>query len=249
MHRFYLPPDRCHDSTLILSEGEAHHALHVLRLRVGDRVIVVDGEGRECLCEIRAVDRHRAALAVLQRQAFSPLPCQLTLLQAVPKGKTMDWIIEKATELGVRRVVPIQSERSVPQWGAEALPKKTAKWRLTAIEAMKQCGSAWLPQVDAAVTPRGFLARGEPFDLMLVASLQPDAQHLRAVLTAFEKEHRRRPHTVAVWIGPEGDFTPAELHTIKAAGAWPMTLGPLVLRTETAATCALAVLNYELQHL
>lgn len=248
MHRFYLPPAECQDSTLILPESEAHHALDVLRLRPGDRVIVVDGEGRESLCEIRQADRRRATLAVLQRHAFPPLPCQVTLLQAVPKGKTMDWIVEKATELGVRRIVPLQSERSVPQLAADALPRKTEKWRLTAIEAMKQCGSAWLPQVEAASTPRDFLGRGESFDLMLVASLQPDARHLRELLAAFEKEQQRRPQSVAVWIGPEGDFTPAELHTIKTAGAWPITLGPLVLRTETAATYALAVLNYELQH-
>jgi 16S rRNA (uracil1498-N3)-methyltransferase len=247
MHRFYLPPSACQDSTLTLSERDAHHAVEVLRLRRGERVVVLDGAGREFLCEVRAVERRAVTLAVTQQNPIPPLPYQVTLLQAVPKGKTMDLIVEKATELGAHRIVPILSERTVAQVPAEAAAAKLEKWQTTAIEAIKQCGSAWLPRVEAPLTPAAFLARGERFDLQFIASLQPDGRHPREHFQNFVAERQALPKCLALWIGPEGDFTPAELNTIKAAGAMPITLGPLVLRSETAAIYALAVVSYELQ--
>ena len=109
MHRFYLPPSVCQNSSLTLSEREAHHALDVLRVRRGERVVVLDGAGHEFLCEVREIERRAATLAVLQKNPIAPLPYQLTLLQAITKGKTMDLIVEKATELGAHRIVPILS--------------------------------------------------------------------------------------------------------------------------------------------
>jgi 16S rRNA (uracil1498-N3)-methyltransferase len=124
---------------------------------------------------------------------------------------------------------------------------KAEKWRLTAIEAGKQCGSAWLPQVDAPVTPKEFLARGEKYELPLIASLQNDRRHPREYFETFQEENGRLPKSICVWVGPEGDFTPAEMSAAKSAGALPITLGRLVLRSETAAVYCLSVLNYELQ--
>lgn len=246
MHRFYLPPAACQDSTLTLSARDTHHAVDVLRMRPGQRVVVLDGAGHELLCEARGVERHAVRLTVHQRSFIPPLPYQVTLLQAVPKGRTMDLIVEKATELGAHRIVPILSERTVSQVPAESAAGKVEKWRRTAIEAIKQCGSAWLPRVETPVTPAAFLTRGEQFDLQLIASLQPDGRHPREHVQDFLSERKALPATVAVWIGPEGDFTPAELNRIKAAGARPITLGSLVLRSETAAIYALSVISYEL---
>jgi len=137
--------------------------------------------------------------------------------------------------------------RETPSSVADNASAKAEKWRLTAIEAIKQSGSPWLPQVEAPVTPREYLARGEKFELALIGSLQNDARHPREYFRAAFNERKRMPDTVGIWIGPEGDFTPAELIAAKAAGALPITLGRLVLRTETAATYALSILNYELQ--
>src|SRR2546428_9531668 len=100
MHRFYLPPSECQGSQLTLSEQEAHHALHVLRLRAGERVVVLDGAGHELLCEVREAARDTVQLAVKQKNYIPPLPYQITLVQAVPKGKIIETIIQKATELG-----------------------------------------------------------------------------------------------------------------------------------------------------
>lgn len=247
MHRFFCPPGLAQGSTIKLTDGEAHHALHVLRVRANDRVIVLDGAGHELLCDVERIERDSVALNVLQRNSTPPLPCRITLAQAVTRAKTMDLIVQKATELGAHRIVPIISERSVSQIDDESAAGKLEKWRTTMIEAVKQCGSPWLPEIEAPQAPHKFLAGGERFDLSLVASLQGDAVHPRRYFQAFQAEHHALPKSVRVWVGPEGDFTPAEIHVIRQAGALPMTLGPLILRSETAAIYCLSVLNYELQ--
>jgi len=247
MHRFYLPPESCKGDELFLTGSEAHHALHVLRLRQGERMVVLDGAGQELLCEARKLEPKSVQLAVVQRNTVPPLSCQITLLQAVPKGKIIEGIIQKATELGAHRIVPLLSDRVTARLDEESAADKAEKWRATAIEAIKQCGSAWLPQVDAPVTPREYLARGEKFELPLIASLQDDRRHPREHIKAFQDEKGRLPNTVCVWVGPEGDFTPAEMSAAKSAGALPITLGRLVLRSETAAIYCLSILNYELQ--
>jgi 16S rRNA (uracil1498-N3)-methyltransferase len=247
LHRFYLNPEHCHDTTLVLTGREAHHGLNVLRLRAGERVTVLDGVGHEYLCEVQELNRDSVRLAVRQKNSISALPFQVTLLQAIPKGKLFEAIVQKATELGVSRIVPLLSERVVTHLDDERAEHKVDKWRAVAIEAIKQCGSAWLPQMDPPASPQAFLSQNDKFDLMLVASLQDDRRHPREWFRKFEADMGRLPGSVGVWVGPEGDFTPAELNAIKAGGAWPISLGRLVLRSETAAVYCLSILNYELQ--
>jgi 16S rRNA (uracil1498-N3)-methyltransferase len=241
MHRFYLPPESCNGDELFLTGSEAHHALHVVRVRRGQNITVLDGAGHEFLCDVQQSDRDKIRLCVRERKTAAPLPCRITLLQALPKGKLFEAIVQKATELGAVRIVPLISERVVVHLNKNEAARKTAKWQLVAVEAIKQCGATWLPHVEIPTTPEQFLARKEHFDLALVGSLQPDAKH--------PSEYVRRPSqpkSAAIWIGPEGDFTSAEIEAIKASGAHPITLGPLVLRTETAAIYCLSVLNYEI---
>jgi 16S rRNA (uracil1498-N3)-methyltransferase len=247
MHRFFLPPLECQRQPLILSATEAHHAVNVLRIRERERVVVLNGAGDEFLCEVQQADRRQVTLKILQKHAIPPLPYQVTLAQAVIKGKTMEWIVQKATELGMHRIIPILSERTVARVGADDASSKVERWEATAIEAIKQCGSAWLPRIEPPLTPRALLARNEKFELPLIASLQGDARHPREHFHSFLAEHRRLPKSVCVWVGPEGDFTPSEVNAIRAGGALPVTLGQLVLRSDTAAIYCLSVINYELQ--
>jgi 16S rRNA (uracil1498-N3)-methyltransferase len=144
-------------------------------------------------------------------------------------------------------VVPILSERVVTQLDDEGAESKREKWRQVAIEAIKQCGAVWLPAVEAPQTISQFLARGEEIELALVGSLQTARRHPDEWLQEFKLQHGRLPQSAGVWIGPEGDFTLAELQAIEAAGARPITLGPLTLRVETAAIYCLSFLNYELR--
>ena len=246
MHRFFLPPDQCHGPELILNDSEAHHALRVLRVRPGDRAVVLDGDGSEFLCSITSAGRNSVHLQVKQKTANPPLSHRLTLIQAIPKGKAMDLIVQKATELGVSRVVPILSERTIAHLEEELGSAKIEKWQATAIEAIKQCGSAWLPRFDPPLSPQEFLSKSEPFDISMIATLQSAARHPREFVDAYRQDRRAAPQSIAVWIGPEGDFTPSEINLIRSHGALPITLGPLVLRSETAALYSLAILNYEL---
>jgi 16S rRNA (uracil1498-N3)-methyltransferase len=247
LHRFFVPPDQCHGATLTLKGREAHHALHVLRVRRGEQVIVLDGAGQQCLCEVRDCGRDSVGLSVLERETAAPVPYQLTLVQAVPKGKLIEAIIQRGTELGVHRIVPLLSERVVARFDTDEAKEKAEKWQAVAVEAIKQCGAAWLPRVETPQSPQAFSERKEHYDLALVGSLQPGSKHPRECFREFEAKNSRKPKTVCVWVGPEGDFTPAELAAIQAAGALPITLGPLVLRAETAAVYCMSVISYELQ--
>ena len=230
---------------MTLEDREAHHGLHVLRLRQAERVAVLDGAGGELLCEVAKLGKNSIELRIKQRNSIPSLPYKITLVQAVPKGKNMDLIVQKTTELGVSRIVPLLSERVVPHLEGES--GKVEKWRQVAIEAIKQSGSAWLPAIDAPVSPKEFLARNERFELPLIASLQPDSRHPRELFRDFYADRKRLPQSVCVWVGPEGDFTPAEMNAARSAGTLPITLGRLILRTETAAIYCLSILNYELQ--
>ena len=207
---------------------------------------ILDGAGKECFCEVAASDRDKIKLAVLEQgQALAPA-CRITLLVGIPKGKIIESIIQKATELGVFRILPLITERAVIKLDEKEATRKAAKWQQIAIEAIKQSGSPWLPRVEAAVAPQQFVERKEHVDLPLIASLQPGSKHPRQYFDKFRAENKRQPRSLSIWIGPEGDFTPAEIRTIESAGGLPITLGPLTLRVETAAVYCLAVVNYEL---
>jgi 16S rRNA (uracil1498-N3)-methyltransferase len=247
MHRFHLPPEQCKGEMLALTGSEAHHASRVLRLRRGDEVIVLDGAGTELACSVGDVAKNSVHLTVVRKNVVPPLPYQITLLQAIPKGKIIESIIQKATELGVARIVPLLTERVTTRLDGDNAAHKADKLQHVAIEAIKQCGSPWLPKIETPMTPKEFLARGEKFDLPLIASLQPGSRHAREYFAKFQSERQRKPQTVCVWIGPEGDFTVDEVRAIEAGGALPITLGRLVLRVETAAIYCLSILNHELQ--
>ena len=246
MHRFYLSPDHCRGSALRLDGREARHALRVVRLKHGELATVLDGVGNSFLCHIETISRGTVHLTVTLKIFTPPPPCPVTLLVAVPKGKIIEDIIQKSVELGARRVVPLLTERVVTRLDEQSREHKREQWQQVAIEAIKQCGAAWLPQIEAPVTIQEFLARGEKFDLALVGSLQTERRHPRDIFDEFQAANGRLPKSAAVWIGPEGDFTLDELQAIQNTGAHPITLGPLVLRVETAVIYCLSFLNYEL---
>lgn len=241
MNRFYLPAPAWHDSSPRLDASESHHALDVLRLKPDDRLVIFDGEGSEASAKISAIEGKSALLRIGPKSPTPPLACAITLAQAVPKGKNMDLIIQKAVELGAARIAPLLSDRTVVQLSGSDATKKRDKWREIAIEACKQCGQNRLPEIELPQSPGNFLEHQEPSDLMLIASLQPDARRIKDVLA----EHPA-PRRVCVLVGPEGDFTPAELSLAKSRGCLPITLGPIILRTETAALYCLSVLAHEL---
>ncbi|MEQ1859331.1 MAG: 16S rRNA (uracil(1498)-N(3))-methyltransferase [Chthoniobacteraceae bacterium] len=248
--RFYIEPASWNLDRLALDADDAHHCLDVLRMKAGERATVFDGRGHEATVEISTTAKDRVELRVLQHAKTPPIGAQIVLGQAVPKGKNMDLIIEKVTELGAAEIVPLLSERTVVRLDAADAKDKRGKWQRVAIEACKQCGQNWLPEVAAPLTPKAFFDSRPKFDLMLIASLQPDARHLKDVLAEITGggvlAKTKRPRRVLVLVGPEGDFTPAEISLARSAGCQPITLGPVILRTETAAIYCVSVLSHEL---
>jgi 16S rRNA (uracil1498-N3)-methyltransferase len=270
MHRFYIAPDDWDPNSLVLRGAEGHHARDVLRFQPGGRVVVFNGRGHEITAEIARITRQEILLRKMHEARVPPLPCRITLAQAIPKGKNMDLIVQKAVEIGAAEIAPLVSERTIVHLEAKEAAQKQAKWQQVAIEAAKQCGQNWLPIVQLPKTPRDFFltveagvspaqdfgtlptsASGGPLqktgsELRLIGSLQSDAVHLKTILADYECEHHTRPASVLMCIGPEGDFTPAELNLARSNGCRPITLGPIILRVETAAIYCLSVLSYEL---
>lgn len=232
---------------LILSPEESHHLISVNRARLGATVIAFDGRGTEWTCELVGDRRQGAVLRVRSRRVAPPLPFALTLAQALPKGPAMDAIVRKATEIGTARIVPLETARTQVHFDDERSERKVEKWRVAALEAAKQCGNPFLPEIAPVQSFAALLAAPpSAHDLRLIASLHPGAHPLRAWLADFATREGRVARSALWLIGPEGDFTSDEIAQALAAGFAPVTLGPLVLRCETAATYALSVTSYEL---
>ncbi|MCB1062930.1 MAG: 16S rRNA (uracil(1498)-N(3))-methyltransferase [Verrucomicrobiae bacterium] len=247
--RFYISPADWKTESLTLAGDEFHHCRDVMRCGVGDRVVVFNGVGTEADVEILSMEKNGAVLKVWTVSETPRPVASLTLGQAVPKGKNMDLIVQKATELGASTIVPLLSERTVVRLDPGEAQKKQEKWQRVVIEACKQCGQNWLPEVALPVSVDTFLGKAGPSagkgELRLVAALTDDARSLRDYLAESEPADSR-PSKATVLIGPEGDFTPAEMSLALGNGFQPLTLGPIVLRSETAAIYALSVLGYEL---
>ena len=248
MHRFFISPEKWNLGALTLAGAEAHHARDVLRMRAGEKLALFNGQGREITAEILDLGSDEILLRKLHEAETPPLQCRIVLGQAIPKGKNMDIIVQKAVEIGAAEIASIISDRTIVQVDSESAAQKQSKWQQIAIEAAKQCGQNWLPQVHAPRKLSEFLSvvPEKSFDLQLIGSLQPGAQHLKKVLADYSSEHQHRPRSVLMLIGPEGDFTPAELGLAHRHGCHPITLGPIILRVETAAIYCLSILSYEL---
>jgi 16S rRNA (uracil1498-N3)-methyltransferase len=244
--RVHCLPPVADPAEITLSADESHHLVAVNRAAKGATVVAFDGKGSEWICELADADKRAARLKVRFAQKAKPLPWRITLGQALPLGAAMDSIVRKATEIGVSLIVPLESERTQVHLDGDRSEKKIEKWQTAALEAAKQCGNPWLPEIGPVTPASAFMASAKGYDLKLIASLQPGAKPLKSVLEQFRAAQNRAPRNVLWLIGPEGDFTQAEMGVSRGSGFEPITLGPLVLRCETAAVYALSVLSYEL---
>lgn len=228
-NRFFSPSVSDSGST-VLDGSEAHHLIHVLRAKVGDEVELFNGRGRVVHCQVSAVSKREVRCEILSATQEAPPERIITLVCAVPKGDRFDWLIEKATELGVSRFVPLVTERSI----VEPRETKLDKIRSAVIAACKQSGRSYLMEIAPLTTWSDALKINSPGERRLIA--HPAEKNSN--LSDFSSVNQ----PVTVLIGPEGGFTELEIQTAIAAGIEPIRLGRQILRIETAAIAIAAKL-------
>ena len=238
-HRFYNP----NLSSGIFSPEESHHAVDVLRLRSGDSAAIFDGKGTEARVRLTQVSADEVSYETLSTARTPPPSCRIRFGQALIKPVGMDLLIQKLTELGVSEIWPIASERSISKPSGEK--RISHRWESIALSACKQSGQNWLPKIHEVGPLDNFLSAPNPAPPAgrIIGSLQPEAKPLPALLAAVRQVGK--PPALDLLIGPEGDFTPAEIGRARSAGFQPASLGPLILRSETASLFLASVLHYE----
>ncbi len=244
MHRFQIDPREVRDGVVLLDPKESHHAISVLRLKTGDQVGLLDGQGHSLQGVVANIQEGRLRVRINTSQKDTPSPpslaspLQITLVVSVIKPERMELLIQKACELGVRAIVPVRSERSIVKLSKERWQEKTKRWRKIAQESCKQCGLPVIPEIHETTDLENVLSDTGAYDKILIPTLIVPAQPLGEAL-----KKSRRGRWLAL-IGPEGDFTEKEVAVAVSHGALPVSLGPLVLRSETAAIYLLSALNF-----
>lgn len=225
VERFFFPQP-LQLATVELDGPEAHHLLHVLRTKVGDQIGLFNGQGDEALAEVRRVGKRSAEVAITDTWTVPDESRQLTIAVALPKGDRARWLVEKATELGVTRLIPLLTERSVVDPGEG----KLEKLEQTMIAACKQSGRSHVMRILSPHSWNDIVAQISQHDLTLIA--HPTADD--GVSTVLSSHNQNAMQTLAL-VGPEGGFTEQELTAAASAGTKAVRLGPFVLRVETAA--------------
>ena len=236
--RVHVPGPLASGATITLPPQAGAHVARVLRLVVGDELTLFDGRGGEWQARItgvrgKAVEATVGAHLAVERES----PLQVTLLQALARGEKMDWVLQKATELGVARIVPVATERSVVQLDGERADRRIAHWQGVVAAACEQCGRNRLPEI---LPPARLEAACAASTATLKLLLAPGAT---ASLAAVAASATRAANGLALLIGPEGGLADAEQAVAMRAGFQPVSFGPRVLRTETASIAALGLLQ------
>lgn len=238
MNRFYVPFQAGLENIWI-DTPESHHIINVKRLTVGDNIIVFNGMGDEFDAQIEEIKDSRVKIKINQQKSISKEnSIGIDIAFAIPKGKRSHLLIQKCTELGVRRLIPVNFARSVVKLKDDC-SVKIDKWQKIAIEASKQCGRNTITEICEVIDFDNVLKTVESYDLYLFACSQSDSNNLRNTL----QEHPK-PNNIISFIGPEGGFTSSEIEIAKKTGCTFVSLGQRILRVETAAIAVSAILSY-----
>ncbi len=240
MHKFFADASSIGEDSIQICGDDAHHISKVLRLKEDDEIIVSDKEGKDYYCSLKSISPTTVTAWILKSQiSQSEAPVKITLYQGVPKGDKLDTIVQKCVELGAVKIVPVAMKRSVAV--IKDSEKKKQRMQRIAYEAAKQCGRATVPEIGSVISFKEALADAENFDLKLVPYEAEDETSLKKVLkeNTFAK-------TIALFVGPEGGFDSEEISLAKEKGFNIITLGPRILRTETAPLACISAIMYEL---
>lgn len=240
MPRFFVSPEQINNASVYISGPDVNHIRRVLRLGPGDNLTILDGCGRAYEAVIEKTCREQVVCTIRKEvPAGAALPIKVTLVQGIPKAGKMDLIIQKGTELGVSRVMPLICQRSVVKLEGDKPAKKLKRWRRVALEAAKQCRRPDVPEVSEPSDWDRVLADMPPG----AAAFMPWEEENTDSLKSFLWESSAKEE-IYVFIGSEGGFTFAEVKRARERGVRPVTLGPRILRTETAGLAVLSIILY-----
>lgn len=240
MARFFLPQKQIHGQFAKIDGSELDHLRKVLRLKAGDLITVFDDAGWEHEAVIRSVAGAQGEVEIIRSyQAQRESPLRLTLAVGLTKGEKIDFVVEKATELGVQRIVPFASTHAVPKLDERKIAARAERWRKIALSATKQCGRLQVPEVLPLMRFEDLLAHAQSEGAKLLCWERETEQSLR-------QAHDKLPDVKALLIavGPEGGFSPSEAEMARQHGFEPVHLGRRILRAETAAITALSLVQF-----
>ena len=244
MQQFFAEPSWIRENKIFMQGSDVNHIRNVLRMKPGEDVRVNDGRGKTYLCCISSYEEQTAVLDILKElDSDTELPSRIILFQGLPKGDKMEWIVQKAVELGAYSIVPFAAKRSVVKLDEKKAAKKRARWQLIAKGAAEQSGRGIIPEVSTVRTFAEALGMAGDLDVVLIPyELEEGMKETARVLENIECGQ-----SMGIFIGPEGGFEEEEVERAKEAGAYAITLGKRILRTETAGLTTLSVLMYHLE--
>lgn len=244
MHHFFVTPDQVQENQIYIVGSDVNHMKNVLRMKVGEKFQVSDGNDKKYVCRIEQMNEEEVQAVILEEmQADTELPSKIYLFQGLPKNDKMELIVQKAVELGVWEVIPVSTKRAVVKLDAKKALKKVERWNAISESGAKQSGRTIIPKVTSVMTYREALSYAEQLDVVMISyELAEGMEETRQFIDAIQPGQ-----SVGFFIGPEGGFEREEVEFAIQKGARPITLGKRILRTETAGLAVLAVLMYHLE--
>ena len=241
MYRFFVEQSQIGEETITITGEDVNHIKNVLRMKVGETILVSDGEDREYICKISDFnnDEVQAKIEDINGETRE-LPIEVTLFQALPKGDKMETIIQKMVELGVCEIAPVSTKRCIVKLDAKKAESKVRRWNAIAESAAKQSKRGIIPKVLMPVNFAQALDRAKEMDMVLIP--YEEAENMSITREVFSEI--KTGMKIGIFIGPEGGFTESEVEEAKKIGARAITLGRRILRTETAGMATMSVLMY-----
>ena len=244
MHRFFVEPSQIGEKEIVITGPDVNHIRNVLRMRAGEELLAADGQGSEYRCILRELQDSEIRAEICRKLSGSAeLPSRITLFQGLPKSDKMDLIIQKCVELGVFRIVPVTTKRTVVKLDAKKEESRRKRWTAVSESAAKQSGRGIIPEISGVQSFREAVEEAGELDVCLIPYEKAENMaRTREILSGISAGA-----SIGVFIGPEGGFEEEEVREAMEAGARPITLGRRILRTETAGMAVLAMLGYLLE--
>lgn len=245
MHHFFVTPEQVRENQIYIEGSDVNHMKNVLRMKIGEELQVSDGENKKYRCKIEAFTEREVCVTILEElKSDTELPSKLYLFQGLPKSDKMEWIVQKAVELGVWEIIPVATKRAVVKLDEKKAAKKVERWNSISESGAKQSGRTVIPEVKQVMSYKEALAYAKQLDVVLIPyELEEGMQETKQLIRSINPGQ-----SVGIFIGPEGGFEQEEIGMAMESGATPVTLGKRILRTETAGLTMLSVLMYHLEN-